>query len=50
MTNASEMSEMRFLQKIKGVTMFDTKISNTAIREFLNIESPLLQIERSQHR
>ena len=31
---------MRFLQKIKGVTMFD-KLCNTAIQESLNIESLL---------
>ena len=40
---------MRFLRKIKGFTMFD-KLRNTAIRESLNIESLLLQIERSQLR
>ena len=41
--------EMRFLRKIKGVTMFN-KLRNTAIRQSLNIESLLLQIERSQLR
>ena len=40
---------MRFLQKIKGVTMFD-KLGNTANHKSLNIESLLLQIERSQLR
>ena len=40
---------MRFLRKIKGVTMFH-KHRNTAIRELLDIESLLLQIERSQLR
>ena len=39
--------QMRFSQKIKGVTMFD-KLRNTAIRESLNIELLLLRIERSQ--
>ena len=44
-----QASEMRFLRKIKGVTMFD-KHRNTAIREFLDIESLLLWIERSRLR
>ena len=44
-----QASEMRFLRKIKGVTTFD-KLRNTAIREFLDIESLLLRIERSQLR
>ena len=42
-------SEMKFLQTIKDVTMFD-KLRNTAIRESLNIESVLLRIERYQLR
>ena len=42
-------AEMRFLQKIKGVTMFDT-LHNTAICESLHIESLLLRIEKSQLR
>ena len=40
-------SEMRFLQKIKGIMMFD-KLRNTGIRESLGIESQFFQIERSQ--
>ena len=44
-----QLSEMRFSQKIKGITMFD-KFRNTAIRESLNIESLLVWIERSQLR
>ena len=42
-------SEMRFLRKIKGVTMFDT-LRNTAIQESLNIESLVFHIETSQRR
>ena len=42
-------SEMRFLRKIKGFTMFD-KLCNTAIRESFIIDSLLLRIKRSQHR
>ena len=38
--------EMKFLRKIKAVTMFD-KHRNTAIRASLDIESLLLRIERS---
>ena len=44
-----QASEMRFLRKIEGVTMFD-KHRNTAIRESLDIESLLFRIERSQFR
>ena len=44
-----QASEMRFLRKIKGVTMPD-KLSDAAIRESLNIESLLLQIDGSQLR
>ena len=44
-----QASKMRCLRKIKGVTMFD-KHRNTAFREFLDIESLLLWIERSQLR
>ena len=40
---------MRFLRKIKGITIFD-KVCNTAIRESLNIESRLLRIEIFQVR
>ena len=42
-----QSSEMRFLRKIKDVTMFD-KHCYTAIRESLDIESLLLRIERPQ--
>ena len=49
MRSQMQAFKMRFLQKIKGVTMFD-KLRNTAIRESLNIESLLLLIERSQLR
>ena len=41
--------EMRVLQKIKEVTMYN-KHRNTAIREYLNIMSLLLRIEKSQLR
>ena len=44
-----QASEMRFLRKIKGVTMFD-KHRNTEIRKSLDIESLLLRIESSQFR
>ena len=44
-----QASEMRFLRKIKGVTMFD-KFGSSAIRESLNIESLFFRIERSQLR
>ena len=44
-----QASEMRFLRKIKGVTMLD-KHRNTAIRESLDLESLLLRIEISQPR
>ena len=41
--------EIRFLQKIKGVTMFH-KLRNTAIRESFNFESLILRIKRPQLR
>ena len=44
-----QASDMRFLRKIKGITMFD-KLRNSAIRESLDIESLLLRIKRSQLR
>ena len=47
MRSQMQASETKFLQKIKGVSIFD-KHCNTAIREFLDIESLLLQIKRSQ--
>ena len=49
MQSQVQASEMRFLQKIKGVTTFD-KHRNTVIRESLDIQSLLLRIERSQLR
>ena len=44
-----QASETRFLQKNRGVTMFD-KYRNTEIRESLDVESLLLRIEISQLR
>ena len=44
-----QVSEMKFMQKIKKVTMFD-KHRNTTIRESLNIQSLFLRIEISQLR
>ena len=44
-----QAAEMRFLQTIKGVTMFD-KHRDTAIHESLDIKSVLHRIERSQLR
>ena len=43
-----QASEMMFLQKIEGVTLFN-KVRSTEIRKF-NIEPFLLRIERSQLR
>ena len=44
-----QASEMRFLRKIEGVTLFN-KVRSSAIRKSLNIEPLLLRIERSQLR
>ena len=44
-----QASEMGFLQRIEGVTLFD-KIRSSESRKSLNIEPLLLQIERSQRR
>ena len=44
-----QASEMRFLRKIEGVTLF-IKIRSSEIRKSLNIDPLLLQIERSQLR
>jgi len=41
--------EMRFLQRIEGVTLLD-KVRSPEIRKSLNIEPLLLRIERSQLR
>ena len=42
-----QASEMRFLRRIEGVTLFN-KVHISEIRKFLNIEPLLLRIERSQ--
>ena len=42
-----QASEMRFLRRIKGVTLLD-KVCNSEIHNSLNVESLLLRIERSQ--
>ena len=42
-------SEMRFLQRIEGVTLFN-KVCNFEIRRSLNIEPLLLRLQRSQLR
>ena len=42
-------SEMSFLQRIEGVTLFN-KVRSTEVRKSLNIKSLLLRIERSQLR
>jgi len=42
-----QASEMRFLQKIEGVTLFN-KVRSSEIQKSLNIEPLLLRIERSQ--
>ena len=44
-----QASEMRFLRRIEGVTMFN-KVRSSEIRKSLNIEPLLLRIERSQLR
>ena len=44
-----QASEMRFLQRIEGVSLFN-KMRNSEIRKFLNIEPLRLRIERSQLR
>jgi len=44
-----QASEIRFLQRIKGVALFD-KVCSSEIRKSLNIEPLLLRIERSQLR
>ena len=40
---------MRFLQRIEAIALFN-KMRSTEIQKFLNIESLLLRIERSQLR
>ena len=44
-----QASEMRFLRRIEGVTVFN-KMRRSQIRKSLNIEPLLLRIERSQLR
>ena len=44
-----QASEMRFLQKIEGVTLFN-KVRSSEFRRSLNIEPLLLRIKRSQLR
>ena len=44
-----QASEMRFLQKIEGVTLFN-KVRSSEIQKSLNIEPLLLRIKRSQLR
>ena len=45
----AQASEMRILQKIEGVTLFN-KVRSSEIRKSLNVEPLLLRIERSQLR
>ena len=49
MRSQVQASEMRFLQRIEGVTLFN-KVRSSEIRKSLNIEPLLLRIERSQLR
>ena len=49
MRSQVQASEMRFLRRIEGVTLFN-KVRSSEIRKSLNIEPLLLQIERSQLR
>ena len=49
MRSQVQASEMRFLRRIEGVTLFN-KIRSSEIRKSLNIEPLLLRIERSQLR
>ena len=44
-----QASEMRILRKIKRVKLFN-KVGSSEIRKFLNIETLVLRIERSQLR
>ena len=45
----AQVSKMRFLQKIEGVTLFN-KVRSSEIRKSFNIEPLLLRIKRSQLR
>ena len=49
MRSQVQASEMRFLRRIEGVTLFN-KVRSSEIRKALNIEPLLLRIERSQLR
>ena len=44
-----QASEMRFLRRIEGVTLFNN-VRNSKVRNFLDIEPLLVRIERSQLR
>ena len=49
MRSQVQASEMRFLRRIEGITLFN-KVRSSEIRKSLNIEPLLLRIERSQLR
>ena len=49
MRSQVQASEMRFLRRIEGVTLFN-KVRSSEIRKSLNIEPLLLRIKRSQLR
>ena len=49
MRSQVQASEMRFLRRIEGVTLFN-KMRSSEIRKSLNIEPLLLRIKRSQLR
>ena len=49
MRSQVQASEMRFLRRIEGVTLFN-KVRSSEIRKSLNIKPLLLRIERSQLR
>ena len=49
MRSQVQASEMRFLRRIEGVTLFN-KLRSSEIRKSLNIEPLLLRIERLQRR
>ena len=49
MRSQVQASEMRYLRRIEGVTLFN-KVRSSEIRKSLNIEPLLLRIERSQLR
>ena len=49
MRSQMQASEMRFLRRIEGVTLFN-KVRSSEIRKSLNIEPLLLRIEKSQLR